>query len=75
MPFNPMSWHDGQQFKVVFIVRELVKNIEILTMVPTKSGPRLKNRPNHGDNAIRTSPPTIKPEPSSRPPPKGSFNK
>jgi len=42
MPFNPMSWHDGQQFKVVFIVRELVKNTEILTIVPTKAGPRLK---------------------------------
>ena len=42
MPFNPMSWHDGQQFRVVFVVRELVKNTEILTIVPTKSGPRLK---------------------------------
>ncbi len=42
MPFNPMSWHDGQQFRVVFIVRELVKNTEILTIVPTKAGPRLK---------------------------------
>lgn len=42
MTFNPMSWHDGQQFRVVFIVRELVKNTEVLTIVPTKAGPRLK---------------------------------
>jgi len=37
-----MSWHDGQQFRVVFVVREMVKNIEILTIGSTKAGPRLK---------------------------------
>ncbi len=42
MTFNPMSWHDGQQFRVVFVVRELVKNTEILTISNTKAGPRLK---------------------------------
>ncbi len=36
MPFNPMSWHDGKQFKTVFVVRELVVNSEILLLTNTK---------------------------------------
>ncbi len=32
MPFRPMRWHDGQQKRTIFIVREMVKNAEILLL-------------------------------------------
>ncbi len=32
MPFKPMRWHDGQQKRTIFIVREMVVNAEILLL-------------------------------------------
>lgn len=32
MTFQPKHWHDGHQTRTAFVVRELVKNVELLVL-------------------------------------------